>query len=79
MDAASRRWVQHLSDGHPRRDEAVEKLHEGPRRAARHELRRRRDQLRSLGAPEFDDLAQQCADDALAAAGHPLAGEEARA
>jgi RNA polymerase sigma-70 factor (ECF subfamily) len=54
-----------LSAGHPRRDEAVEKLHEGLRRAARHELRRRREQLRSLGGPEFDDIAQQCADDAV--------------
>ena len=65
MDAASRRWVQHLSDDHPRRDEAVEKLHEALRRAARHEVRRRRDQLRSIGGPEFDDIAQQCADDAV--------------
>jgi RNA polymerase sigma-70 factor (ECF subfamily) len=65
MDAASRRWVQQLSEDHPRRDEAVEKLHEGLRRAARHELRRRRDQLGSIGGPEFDDIAQQCADDAV--------------
>ena len=35
------------------------------RRAAWHELNRRRGQLPALGGPEFDDVAQQCADDAL--------------
>ena len=65
MDVASRRWVEHLNEGHPRRDEAVEKLHEGLRRAARHELHRRRGQLGGLAGPEFDDIAQQCADDAV--------------
>jgi len=65
MDAASRRWVEQLSPGHPRHDEAVAKLHEALRRAARHELTRRRGQLGSLSGPEFDDIAQQCADDAV--------------
>ena len=40
------------------------KLHDVLRRAALHELHRRRGQLASSG-PEFDDVAQQCADDAV--------------
>jgi RNA polymerase sigma-70 factor (ECF subfamily) len=59
------RWVEHLQPGHPRRDQAVATLHDVLRRAALHELHRRRGQLRSLTGPEFDDVAQQCADDAL--------------
>jgi RNA polymerase sigma-70 factor (ECF subfamily) len=43
----------------------VARLHEVLVRAARHELGRRRGQLGSIGGPEFDDLAQQCADDAM--------------
>ena len=39
-------------------------MHEVLQRAAAHELHRRRGQLTSLSGPEFDDLAQQCADDA---------------
>jgi RNA polymerase sigma-70 factor (ECF subfamily) len=62
VDSASRRWVEHLRDGHPRRDEAVAKLHEALRRAALHELHRRRG---PLSGPEFEDVAQQCADDAV--------------
>jgi RNA polymerase sigma-70 factor (ECF subfamily) len=65
LDDASRRWVERLSPGHPRHDDAVAALHEALRRAARHELRRRSGQLGGLSGPEFDDLAQQCADDAV--------------
>ena len=65
MDDVSRRWVERLGPGHPRHDEAVGMLHEALRRAARHELSRRRGQLGALSGPEFDDLAQQCADDAV--------------
>jgi RNA polymerase sigma-70 factor (ECF subfamily) len=43
----------------------VRKLHEILLRVAFHELRRRRGQLRSIAGPEFEDLAQQAADDAL--------------
>jgi RNA polymerase sigma-70 factor (ECF subfamily) len=43
----------------------VRELHEILLRVAFHELRRRRGQLRSLAGPEFEDLAQQAADDAL--------------
>jgi len=65
MDAVSRRWVERLAPGHPRRDETVAKLHAALKRAAEHELRRRRALLGSLSGPEFDDIAQQCADDAV--------------
>jgi RNA polymerase sigma-70 factor (ECF subfamily) len=64
-DAASRRWVERLRPGHPQREQAVAKLHEAMHRAARHELRRRRGQLPALTGPEFDDIAHQCADDAV--------------
>jgi RNA polymerase sigma-70 factor (ECF subfamily) len=63
-DAASRRWVEQLRPGHPRHEQAVARLHDVLRRAARHELGRRRGMLGSIAGPEFDDLAQQCADDA---------------
>jgi RNA polymerase sigma-70 factor, ECF subfamily len=43
----------------------VVKLHELLLRVAFHELSRRRGQMRSIGGPEFDDLAHQAANDAL--------------
>lgn len=61
----SEQWVEQLRPGHPRRDQTVAKLHEVLLRAAFHELSRRRVQLRSISGPEFDDLAQQAANDAL--------------
>jgi len=66
-DRESERWVAQLRAGHPRRERTVHKLHDLLRRAAFHELSRRRDQLGSIGGPELDDLAQQAADDALIA------------
>jgi RNA polymerase sigma-70 factor, ECF subfamily len=65
FDADSRRWVEQLRAGHPRHHQAVGRLHEVLRRVAVYELSRRRHQLRSIRGPEFDDLAQQAADDAL--------------
>ena len=41
------------------------KLHDVLQRAALHELHRRRGLLTALRGPEFDDVAQQCADDAM--------------
>jgi RNA polymerase sigma-70 factor, ECF subfamily len=61
VDDASRRWVEHLGRDHPRHAQAVAQLHEVLQRAARHELRRRG----RLQGPEFEDVAQQCADDAI--------------
>ena len=64
-DPVSRRWVEQLHSDHPRHEQAVGRLHDLLQRAALHELHRRRGQLASLAGPEFDDLAQQCADDAM--------------
>ena len=58
----SRRWVEELHRGHPRHEQAVAKLHDLLRRAALHELHRRRG---PLGGIEFEDVAQQCANDAV--------------
>jgi RNA polymerase sigma-70 factor, ECF subfamily len=65
LDRDSRQWVEQLRAGHPRHHQTVARLHEVLRRVAVHELARRRYQLRSIHGPEFDDLAQQAADDAL--------------
>jgi DNA-directed RNA polymerase specialized sigma24 family protein len=64
-DAESKGWVEQLRSGHPRHEQAVAKLHGVLVRVAIHELSRRRWQLGSIAGPEFDDLAQQAADDAL--------------
>ena len=64
-DLASRRWVEQLRPAHPRHHQAVAKLHDVLQRAALSELHRRRMQLPALAGPELDDVAQQCADDAL--------------
>jgi RNA polymerase sigma-70 factor (ECF subfamily) len=64
-DPASRRWLEQLRPAHPRHERAVAKLHDILRRAALHELHRRRGMLGgSLAGIELDDVAQQCADDA---------------
>jgi RNA polymerase sigma-70 factor, ECF subfamily len=65
LDGASRQWVEQLRVDHPRHDHAVRSLHNVLRRAAVSELLRRRHQLGSVSGPEFEDLAQQAADDAL--------------
>jgi RNA polymerase sigma-70 factor (ECF subfamily) len=64
-DRESGRWVQQLRVGHPRRERTVQKLHDMLRRAAFHELSRRRGRLGPIDGPELEDLAQQAADDAL--------------
>jgi RNA polymerase sigma-70 factor (ECF subfamily) len=65
MDQASRQWVEQLRAGHPRHGQTVRSLHDVLRRFALRELSRRRHQLPSVTGPEFEDLAQQAADDAL--------------
>jgi RNA polymerase sigma-70 factor, ECF subfamily len=64
-DVETRRWIQQLQEGHPKYHETVAALHSLLRRAAVSELSRRRRMLFSISGPEFDDLAQQAADDAL--------------
>jgi len=63
----SRRWVEGLAAGHPARPQTVACLRELLLRAATHELARRRGRLGAITGPEFDDLAQQAADDAVLA------------
>jgi RNA polymerase sigma-70 factor (ECF subfamily) len=65
LDTDSRQWIEQLRVGHPRYSQTVGRLHDVLRRVAAHELSRRRWQLRWVSGPEFDDLAQQAADDAL--------------
>jgi RNA polymerase sigma-70 factor (ECF subfamily) len=64
LDAESRQWVEQLRVGHPRYEPTISRLHDVLRRVALYELSRR-GQLRSISGPEFDDLAQRAADDAL--------------
>jgi RNA polymerase sigma-70 factor, ECF subfamily len=64
-DRDSARWLEQLRPGHPRRDETVAKLRDVLLHVAYHELSRRRGQLASVSGAEFDDLAQQAANDAL--------------
>ncbi|TML92298.1 MAG: hypothetical protein E6G10_29710 [Actinobacteria bacterium] len=64
-DAESKEWVAQLRSGHPRHEQAVAKLHGVLLRVAIHERSRRRGQLGSIAGPEFEDLAQRAADDAL--------------
>ncbi len=66
LDTDSKQWVEQLrAAGHPRHDVALAKLRDVLLRAALHELSRRRGQLGSITGPEFEDLAQQAANDAL--------------
>jgi RNA polymerase sigma-70 factor (ECF subfamily) len=65
LDRESELWVERLRPGHPRRDQAVGELHDVLLRIVYHELSRRRGGLESITGPEFDDLADQAADDAL--------------
>jgi RNA polymerase sigma-70 factor (ECF subfamily) len=65
LDAISRSWLAQLQPSHPRHHEAVARLHLTMRSMAMRELRRRHRQLLAVTGPEFDDLAEQAADDAL--------------
>jgi RNA polymerase sigma-70 factor, ECF subfamily len=60
-------WVDELQDYGPRREAAVERLHELLLAASRKEVRRRAASTPSLRGEELDDIARQCAGDALVA------------
>jgi RNA polymerase sigma-70 factor (ECF subfamily) len=64
LDPESRRWVEHLRAGHPRRDRAIAELTDLLHRVALSELSRRRHRLSWVSGREFSDLAQQAAGDA---------------
>jgi RNA polymerase sigma-70 factor (ECF subfamily) len=67
--AESRAWIEALSGSlsEAARDEAIGDLHALLLRGARFELGRRRAMLEAMHRDSVDDLAMQCADDALAA------------
>lgn len=60
-------WLRRLRSEGPERETAIAELHRLLLRAARFEIGRRRGSLRHLRGDDFDDLAQQSADDALLA------------
>jgi RNA polymerase sigma-70 factor (ECF subfamily) len=62
-----RPWLRHLRADGPEREAAIAELHDLLLRAARHEIGRRRGSLPHLRGDDFEDLAQQSADDALLA------------
>ena len=65
LDEESREWLAQLRAGGAAREEAVAQLHALLLRAARFEVARRRASLPHLRGDDFDDLANQAADDAL--------------
>jgi len=67
LDPDSRRWLEQLTGAGAAHDDAVARLHVLLLRAARFEVSRRRVGLAHLRGGDFDDLAQQSADDALVA------------
>jgi DNA-directed RNA polymerase specialized sigma24 family protein len=63
----SRAWIERLSATGAGRDAALVELHALLLRAARCEVNRRRASSRHMRGSDYDDLAQQSADDALVA------------
>jgi RNA polymerase sigma-70 factor (ECF subfamily) len=67
LDLESQAWIDRLGPQSPQRDAAIAALHAHLLKAARHEVARRRATCPHLRGDDFDDLAQQSADDALVA------------
>jgi RNA polymerase sigma-70 factor, ECF subfamily len=67
LDLESQAWIDQLSPQSPQRDAAIVALHAMLLKAARYEVARRRTSFAHLRGDDFDDLAQQSADDALVA------------
>jgi RNA polymerase sigma-70 factor, ECF subfamily len=67
LDGESSAWLERLRADGPERDAAIGDLHELLLKAARFELNRRRAGVAHLRGDDYDDLAHQCADDALVA------------
>ncbi len=66
-DEESALWLERLAAEGPERDAALAELHELLLKASRFEIGRRRASLPHVRPGDFDDLAQQSADDALVA------------
>ena len=65
LDLESQTWIDRLSPQSPHREAAIVALHAHLLKAARYEVARRRASYPHLRGDDFDDLAQQSADDAL--------------
>jgi RNA polymerase sigma-70 factor (ECF subfamily) len=65
LDLESQGWIDRLSPQSPHREAAIVALHAHLLKAARYEVARRRASYPHLRGHDFDDLAQQSADDAL--------------
>ena len=65
LDLESQAWIDQLNPQSPQRDAAIAALHALLLKAARYEVARRRAIFPHLRGDDFDDLAQQSADDAL--------------
>jgi RNA polymerase sigma-70 factor, ECF subfamily len=67
VDPESQAWIERLTPGSPDLEAGIEDLHSLLLRGARFEVNRRRATLPHLWGDDYDDLAQQSADDALLA------------
>ncbi len=67
LDADSQAWLDRLSPHSREREDAIAALHALLLKAARFEVNRRRAAFPHLRGDDYDDLAQQSADDALVA------------
>jgi RNA polymerase sigma-70 factor (ECF subfamily) len=67
LDAESQTWIDRLSAAGRERDAGIDDLHALLLKAARFEIDRRRATFPHLRGNDYDDLAQQSADDALVA------------
>jgi RNA polymerase sigma-70 factor (ECF subfamily) len=67
LDPESQGWLDRLSPQSPERDGAISDLHVLLLKAARYEVARRRRTFPHLRGDDYDDLAQQSANDALLA------------
>jgi hypothetical protein len=67
LDGDSQAWLRRLRVAGPQRDAAIHELRDLLVRAARFEVSRRRAMLPHLRGDDWEDLAEQSADDALLA------------
>src|SRR5262249_17702071 len=67
LDAESKRWIERLSAGSPDREAAIRELRILLVKAARFEIQRRVAAGPHLRGGDYDDLAEQSANDALVA------------
>jgi RNA polymerase sigma-70 factor (ECF subfamily) len=67
VDPESEAWIERLTPGSPDLEAGIEELHSLLLRGARFEVNRRRGTHPHLRGDDYDDLAQQSADDALLA------------